>query len=102
MSIAAESWSPMIGPQGPPSGANNVRFVVREWFECKTLDELKMIETSRDNDKRLALLCGRDAENDGFLQGIYRYIRTGNHHDQEASDAWVIVNDGNSAWQKMT
>lgn len=49
----------------------------------------------------MAILLGRDEKYDGLLQGIYCSVPNGHHRDQEASDSWVIVNDGRSAWQKL-
>jgi hypothetical protein len=102
MSVVAESWSPRIGVNGPPPGANNVRVKVRDWFECHTLEDLKALEAHMDTDPRMAMLLGRDAINDGLLQGIYRYVPEGQQFAQAESDSWVITNDRKSAWQKLT
>lgn len=91
----------MIGVMGPPSGANNVRFEVLEWFMCDTLEDLKALETPQDKHIRLAVLRGRDVKFDGVLQGIYCFVPPGEQFEQDESDSWVIVNDRNSAWQKL-
>jgi hypothetical protein len=99
--LVSESWRPGIGVQGPPSGANNFIFRVKDWYQCDTLADLRSLETHYDGEIRMAILRGRDAKFDGLLQGIYCSVPNGQHRAQSDSDAWVIVNDGNSAWQRL-
>lgn len=99
--IVSESWQPGLTQNGPPSGANNARFTVREWYQCDTLADLKRLETHPDRETRMAVLRGREAKFDGHLQGIYCSVPQGQHLAQPETDSWVMANDGQSAWQKL-
>ena len=102
MSLISDTWVPGLSQSGPPPGANNHRYELRGVFQCPTLADLRALETHRDNDRMLVVLQGQDAAFDGLLQGIYCYVPTGSHRAQSDSATWVIVNDGQSAWQKLT
>lgn len=90
---------------GPPPGANNARLRYKGYYVCETLADLRAIDTDPLNatDYPMAILQGWTAKYDGLLQGIYFYVGTGSHNSRaDDGGGWIIVNDGRSAWQKLT
>lgn len=88
---------------GPPPESNITRLRLKGILRCPTLADLKSIGTAKDNENYMAILLGESEKYDGLLQGIYDYVPEGLHSQRDGDDAsWVIVDDGRSAWIKLT
>jgi hypothetical protein len=104
MSFVGPAYMSNLNQMGPPPGANNVRLRFRSYYVCETLLDLRAIETDSQNetDFPMAILLGQDEKYDGLLQGLFFYVPEGEHLANPDSVSWVIVNDGRSAWKKLT
>lgn len=93
-----------LSQNGPPPGANDiVELKVDSILRVPNLLRLREIDTSPRNVRRLVFLLGEIHPYDGALQGLYDYVPEGNQNDRDDDNGtWIIVNDGRSAWIKMS
>lgn len=97
------AWMSGLVHPGPPPWANRDPWRVEIWLKVPTLAQLRLIGTHKDNEKMLVFLLGQDAAYDGLLQGIFDYVPSGYQFAREDDGgSWIIVDDGGSAWRKMT
>lgn len=88
---------------GPPPGANDDFEIVTQWYRRNSVAEVKQLSTRASNSRRLLLLTGQDEKYDGLLQGIYCYVPAEELDTSLGNDAsYIVVNDGRSAWYKLT
>jgi hypothetical protein len=103
--LVSDAYESGLVQGGPPPGANNDRRQARGYYLCDNIAELRAIETEKRNEEEypMAVLLGQDVKYDGLLQGLYFYVPEGSQNDNSDDGAsWVIVNDGRSAWTKLT
>lgn len=90
---------------GPPTGANDiVELKVELFMRVPNLERLREIDTDPTNSLKMVFLLGEIEPYDGLLQGFYDYVPQGmqNSREDDGTGSWVIVNDGRSAWVKIT
>lgn len=104
MALVDDVYISGLVQSGPPPGANDDVFLITQWYRKNAVIEVKAM-ASRDtvNVHRLLLLTGQDSAFDGLLQGVYCYVPQSNLDPSRGDDAsYIVVNDGKSAWQKLT
>jgi hypothetical protein len=101
--LQSDVWTPGLVQNGPPPGSNDDIFLVTHWYRKNAVAEVKAMPSREVNESRLLILTGQDEAFDGLLQGIYTYVPPASLNTALGDDAsYIIVNDGRSAWRKLT
>jgi hypothetical protein len=103
MSLTSDSWMPGLSQFGPPPGSIDDVFLVQAWYRKNSVAEVKAMASREVSKNRLLILTGENSAFDGLLQGIYTYVWLGEVDPAQGNDSsYIIVNDGKSAWRKLT